>query len=476
MNASTVWKATSATIDEPQRRFMAALWGLMTLISIVFLQARGMGAFVVMPYAFGMALWWAFVAARALLVQRDARSLRVPGVDQTVVANLLLQYALSVLVPAAALALAGKADFQHGAAFLSCIVALSLVFQLLPRYVGAFLAILPASMHMLHAHGVIPGLSEPGFVVFGWTFAAVTMAIVVWRWVVALDTHADCTSWATPLVLQAPRKVGLGATLNNWDSLMGAPGGNGLTRLALLDDVGPRSAVRALRVWLGGAFVPVSAQARFGQIAIVLMPMLVVVAVSLIGPNSAAGWAVFVVFVGGALFTLMIMSVAPARLQRLYADASGELSLLALLPGIDAASAKRTLLAAALGLPLKALGFFYAFVVVITTLSGGDLATLLAVSLCALAALAFGSVLSLSIAAARPVPKAGMLLICSLGPILLFATPIAMAIREHGHALDLASKGLLAGWFTLYAVLAWLLVRGYGAYMRRPHAFLLNER
>jgi len=475
MNALTVWKAASATIDAPQRRFMAALWGLLTLASIAFLQARGMGVFVVMPYAFGMAFWWAFVAARALLVQRDARSLCIPGVDQTIVASLLLQYALSVLLPAALLALAGKADFQRGAAFLSCIVTLSLLFQALPRYLGAFLAILPACMQILHSHGLIPGLSEPGFVSFGWSFAALTMAIVVWRWVAALDTQPDCASWTTPLVLQAPRKVGMGATLNNWDALVGADR-NGLSRLALLDGADRRSAVHALRVWLGGAFVPVGAQARFGQVAIVVLPMLVVVALSLIGRNTASSWTFFVVFVGGALFPLMIMSVAPARLQRLHTDASGELSLLALLPGIDSATAKRALLTAALGLPIKALGLFYAFVVATTVMMRGDGATLLALTIGALAALAFGTVLSLSIVAARPVPRAAMLLICSLGLVLLFATPIALVAGEQGHALDFASNGLLAGWLTLYAMLAWLLVRGHGAYLRRPHAFLLNDR
>lgn len=169
------------------------------------------------------------------------------------------------------------------------------------------------------------------------------------------------------------------------------------------------------------------------------------------------------------------MSVAPARLQRLFADAGGEIYAGTCSQGIDHAGAKASPLKAALGVPLIGVGVFFGLIVLAAAVSGAGATTVFAITLCMLGTVAFAVLTSLSIAAARPIPKALAFPIYVVGLIMLFTTPTLLPLRDHGPVFALVADLLVVGWLLLYATFAWLFVRAGAAYRRVPHAFLLHD-
>ena len=216
MNIAALWSITGATIDRRQRVVIVTFWAAMTVLAFVLARASDL-VVPMIAYSVGMGFWWAFVAGRALLLQRDARVLRLPDVDALVVGNLLIQYAATALLPAVLMALAARADFSRMAALFSCIAAGALMLQVLPRFLAMLFSIVPSSLQLLNARGLIPGMTDPGFVPFGWGLAAAMLAVALWRWRSILAADAGSFGrWNVPLVIQMQPRAGRCENIEGW--------------------------------------------------------------------------------------------------------------------------------------------------------------------------------------------------------------------------------------------------------------------
>ncbi|MEP6939379.1 MAG: hypothetical protein ABI846_06410 [Rudaea sp.] len=474
MNAATVLSITGATIDRRQRALALTFWVAATALALVFARTREL-VVPMIAYSVGMGFWWTYVAGRALLLQRDARVLRLPDVDAVVVANLLSQWVFTALLPAVILTVAAQTEFLRVAALFSCIAAGALMFQVLPSVLAALFSIVPAAMQFLNARGLIPGLNDPGFIPFGWSLAAAMLVVALWRWrrIIGADAYSF-GGWSVPLViqlqLQSRSRVCGGAEA----IAVGASARDGLHRQVRLSGIGARTPVHALRVWLGGAFAPVGWRQRAVQGAFVLSPMLMPVLLQWLTSSTIAGWIVFAIVAVGTIVPLVTMSVASARLLRLYSDPGGELSLLALLPGIDAATAKRSLVRAILGLPLSACAGLYAFAMLACLGAGGGGRLMLALTLSTAGAVGFGIVHSLTVIAGKAIPRPALHAASLLGITLLCTTPALLPLRDTA-AIDRVADLVLLGWALLYILIAGLGIRAARALARRPQVFLLHD-
>ena len=365
------------------------------------------------------------------------------------------------------------------AALFSCIAAGALMFQTLPRFLAMLFSIVPSSLQLLNARGLIPGLTDPGFVAFGWGLAAAMLAVAVWRWRSILPADARTFGrWNVPLVVQMQQRATRCENLQGWDGDSNAASTStrpGLHRQLLLGGISAQTPTLALRVWLGGTFAPVSWRARLTQVAFALLPMSIPVLFHWITGGTIAGWTVFAIVAIGAIVPLVTMSAAPARLVRLRSDAGGELALLALLPGLGGAQAKRNLLRAALGVPLCACACVYLFALLACFAEDGNAWLLAALTLSTIGAVAFGIVQAVTVVAGRAIPRPALHAAFIVGITLLCVTPVFLPLRGDAAGLDRAADLVLLGWTTLYALLGWLGLRARKTLASRPHAFLLDD-
>ncbi|MFT3790270.1 MAG: hypothetical protein QM741_04140 [Rudaea sp.] len=459
MNLVIVWKTGGATLDWGQRRFIAASWALMTLLALLWLMKPNTGIAVMTTYAFGMVFWWCFVGVRAVLLQRDLRLLKVPETDRAIFASLALQYLLSAILPVLALAWIAHVDFVRTSAFFTLCVTGALLFQLLPRVLGVIFGFLPMFMQYLDASGKIPGFNDPAFAVVGWGMACAFAAVAAWRWHVLLNARPDSFGdWSMPMVPRMRGQVGMGAGWKNFDSnLFFAAGNDAMASRINIDRAGPATPITALRVWLGGVFAPTSAPMRLAYAALALLPGVLVIAIV------------------ATLWPAMIAAIACARLYRLFNGASGEIALLAVLPGLGVRKAKRNLLTASFGPALVALTLLYAVFVGLALAHFVSTALFASISLAFLGTAALGMTLGLSIAGGRELPAFGVGVLCIAALMLASMTPAFLQSGEHGFRFTIAARCVLGAWLSLFALCAWLGLRGWRAYRRRPHPFLLNS-
>lgn len=480
MNAMTVWKTTGATIDSAQRAFMAGVLLIagVAAISLLRYQTSAASAAVV-AYGLGLVFWWAFVVGRALLLQRDLRLLRTPDADRTVALNLALQFVALVLLPSAIISAFGGLRFAAVSGLLACFAIGGILWQVLPRWASIFLVFLPSMIQISALRGAVPGLSDPQFPQFAWAMGLVFAGVALWRWLALLKADADeFGPWGMPMVLQMRRQVGFGGGYRNFDlnALYAAAKKTGHDRQVQLQGAGADHPVKALRVWLGAAFTPLSLRARLSQSLYVLLPLLigtVFMSFSLSGWKYAVNWGAMML---GMFVPAMCAGVVPARLSRLYRNAGGEIGLLATLPGLGgAASAKRSLLLASAGLMSQAILGFAVCTGVAMLLCGDSLATLSVVALPALGGIALNFAVALNLIGGRRIPHPATAALCIFGFIAVCSTPSLLALDSragavirHGFAV-----AIISDWLIVFALLAWLGVRGWRAYQHRPHPFLL---
>lgn len=496
MNAATVllapWRATTPSV----RWFLRIGMALAAAITLVIgmwlgphwehwdLTAGGILAFA--GFFAGM-----FLLAPTLLLATDARQLRLPGMQRDAVLGALTWTVTLVALPTGMIALAGG----H-AVVVACLLAMALLggvtLALLPAYVAAMVGLLPMAITTLAPHADLPGPGEPGFVPLAATAMGVSLALCVLCWRRQLRSDDPYRqAWTQPMVLQF-RRIGRGG----WGGLScGLPDAGQQIRQQpewmrpsiALGPSGPQQPRYSLRVALGGMFAPLTPLGRVRQLAVSLLPSVLVVALLSLqaarrhgGLDHAAAWVShegallgwFIAFVG-LLATLLSAMQLGQRWQR----HNGELPLLALLPGLGSpAQARRALLQASLlpgvGLQLGAMALVAALALGLhmDAVAAGSLLLTQLGGIVLLVAFTF------MVLGGRPLSGwgGGALVVASF---VLVGTSlfVSMLGRE---ATRLAGgdvlAALLAGWIVLLAVLCWLGGRGWRGLHRRPHAFMVN--
>ena len=480
MNYAAVWNSGKAVADRGQRQFMDAIAVLVAVATVIMLYEHKIFVAITV-LGIGLLFWWAFVVGRALLLQRDLRLLHVPDADRTIVLYIALQFVLLVLVPAAAVAAYVGLSFAAVCALLTCFAAGGILWQVLPRWCSIFIAFVPSVLQLQVFRGQLPGLSDPAFANFGWPLAVALAGIAVWRWRVLLKADEDeFGPWSMPMVIQMRRQVGFGGGFKNVDinALTAAAKNTGLNAQVQLAGVGPATPVRTLRVWFGAVFAPLSARARFSQSLYLFLPLLlgaVFMGINQIDWKFAASWGAMML---GIFIPVLGAGMMPARISRLYRDAGGELALLATLPGLgNGPAAKRNLLLASAGTVSFAtcgLGFFAG---VVALVFGANSATLLTIALPVAGSVALNFALALNFIGGRALSNVTILLICVLGLAAVCMTPNLISLHRHPEIPVLQGIALAVTiiWSLFYTLLAWLGLRGWRAYERRPHPFLLHS-
>ena len=196
---------------------------------------------------------------------------------------------------------------------------------------------------------------------------------------------------------------------------------------------------------------------------------------SLSGWKYAVNWGAMML---GMFVPAMCAGVVPARLNRLYRNAGGEIGLLAMLPGLGGAqSAKRGLLHASAGTMSLAILVFGMLAGLAMLSSGASAATLLVVALPALGGIALNFAVAYHLIGGQRISHVVIAMLCVLGFIGICTTPSLLTLKSPVAAsIRYGFAAVVAGdWLLVYALLTWLGLRGRAAYRRRAHPFLLNS-
>jgi len=443
---------------------------------------------VLMVLVVGEAFLWAFFLPATLLLALDARTLRIPSAQRHVVASLLLYGAISVIMPTLWLGTGGAPPLTVAAVLALCVGG-GLTFATAPRYVAMLLGFGPALFNALRPAVHLGGLDDQRTTGFVLAVALVLLATAVWRarrLLVNGDTQPR--GWSSSMVLQM-RVAG-------WSQLAGAGDSQALRHapdwLRATPDMagaGPDHPHRAMRMALGGVYVPQTWRGVGLQLLGLGLGFAFMMVISLLGAlgarNGHFARDVFVdmlhlglrsglgmlSLVGGTMSGFMALAV----LNRRWKGASTELSLLALLPKLgDGLALRRSVVRACLSVPLFLQGLTLVAVLACMALwpqqariGGFALLSLLGTT-------AITTALVVNILGGHPLGTWRNALMLGLGQVLTFASVGLpwLAWNQHvGWAGALLSP-LLLGWLLLIAAMAWLARRGWHGLRQLPHPFL----
>lgn len=432
------------------------------------------------------AFLWVFLANTVLLA-RDGRALRLPGLQRDALTSICFYGVLAVALPALLLGWIGghlllvTIMLLFGAGIGAC-------YALLPSYLAVFTIFAPRIPAALSPW--LPQPMEPGF--NAWAGAAVALLWLGIAWRIRGLVHGDHSLQPphAPLLMTFRQKVwGVGSAGPGNRRGQRTPGqGPAWTRPKVdLRGCGPGHAERSLRVTLGGWWMPQTWPSRLWQCALLLAGLSLGALIVLMqvaadhhartpNPLTDFGGAGNVVFFGTLMSAILAINTVRS-LYRRWGSNSAELPLLAVLPGLgEALAVRRALLRASL---LPSLGLQLGLALLLLILAGamhmgseGEVLVLFgplgsAGLMCAFALVVFGAdpVRGWGMALAM---GAGYVWVCVSGTIVQFSAAPVVALS------DAALLALATGWSVFFVFLLWLGRRGWRAFQQRPHPFLAN--
>ena len=490
MNAATIllapWRASPAWTR----------WGSVVLGGVLLLVAAALAFFMRHDrwamaaggvIGFGEFFLGMFLLAPVLLLAVDGRQLRVPDLQGTAAAGVTLLATALVALPAAALDLAGGPGVAI-ASVLALALCGGLLTGLLPRMLSAFVGLLPMTFNALRPQLQLPAPGAPGYLPLAAAALAVMLllcALCWWRQLRAADPYRQ--GWMQPMVLQFRRAGRAGG----WDGFAGGlPDSAQQIRqqpdwMLPMVDLGPSGPQRprySLRVALGGMFVPMTPAGRARQLAMAVLPSVLVVGLLLRQASQRHGgfhWAMLTQWAGmfawfGGFIGLLVVLLAVMQLGQRWQKDNAELPLLALLPGLGTpARLRRDLLAASL---LPGVGVQLLLLALMATLAWCvrmDWTAALAVLLAQATGIGVLVAFTLAIIGGRPLPGWGTGML-SVACFIVTATGLSFALMDRG-AHDILLLAAASAWAMLALVLAWLGRRGWRGLRDRPHPFIANR-
>lgn len=431
-------------------------------------------------YAMGLACLWTMWLSGLLLLARDGRQLGVPRIVR--VCNLAAcVYALASVAIAVLPTVAIGGDAVLAALVTALATTGSLTFVLAPRWLSMWMGFVPAIYVGLYNAHYLPSPLDPRVQQWGWLVLAILAALVAIRWRQLLygDSN-EHRGWRSAMILQFRANAVSGDWSMDRQWAWRRPEG-GRTEVDFRG-VGPADPARAIRVVLGGWYVPQTPGQRLRAFARALLPMLLIIpAMWLVNLGNVrrlhALWAAAGVSLGLWLgfFCAAMLTVGTiaflARRWRNHAD----MALLALLPGIGGNAADRHLVRAVSIHP--AIGFVVAWLCVAVPLlliHAGAMAVLLAtLTIAGLAVLTATGVLL--VFAGRPVGGFGKLASAAALIVLASASSILVLSGRQWGAAGYVLEWLTAlGWLLFAAGAAWRTLRAWRVLRRRPHPFQAN--
>ncbi|HEY0197848.1 MAG TPA: hypothetical protein VGC19_04800 [Rhodanobacter sp.] len=444
-------------------------------------------------YGFGLFYLWAFFLSTSLLLAIDTRQLRVPGIQRKIVLSLLLYAVLLTGLPVSVMAILGLPVWNTVILLSLCSVC-SLLFVLLPRFVAIVTGIVPSLLASLWHRFNLPGMLDPRFA--HWTVFVVLLALaaVILRWrQLLLAGPNQSMGWSSPMVIQF-RNGSWGQWNSIGDNRMLRQRPDWLRPTLDLDDAGPENPRNALRVALGGWYLPQTWRSYIKQwliaFSIVALPILGSILLTRMGradalshADSQVGDAVKGAIFGalgslsviaGPMISLLTMVWISKRWQR----SNAELPLLALLPGLgDPARTKRSLLRVGLGMPLVLHALLVLLVIVVMLFWRGHVQLLSFMLLAQFGAATITAAIVLNLFGGRalktPAISLTLFAVFALTVLSLVLPAVAQGNHPASWALSLLPPLVLA-WLLLVAAMYWLGQRGWRDLMQSPHAFLAH--
>lgn len=483
----TPWRATRAS----QR------WVSIAIAAVFMLGAVAIGVLLPGPkrwllcailYAIGTLFLWTFWLPATLLLAIDARRMTLPCVQTKAIHGLLCYAVFTVGLPVVALQALPQTDSGLVALIAAAAVVGGLAFGLLPTYLITLVLMLPALQNSLKPILHLPSLPDLDWPTSLLISQVVLTTVVVLRWRQLVRGGADHVgSLRRPLVMQFHRLdtygfLGSNPSAGSIKMLRQCP--NWLQPRAALRDAGPHSRVLALRIALGGHYLPKTLASHLQMAAIALLQILCMASVLTLLLVDKHGKAFLLgnlelvaqAYIGGSCLlaaTTMALLVG-AQLHQRWQRTNAELPLLALLPGLgDAQVQRRNLLRASLIGPAATLAG--AAVIVLATAWTLHLhgLNLLLVILPTPAALGVFTMLALRTygGLALPIWGAWLLFTALLALLALSLLFPILSLVTHDAFVPVESWLLLA-WIATALALAWLIQRGWHAFQHRPHPFL----
>lgn len=445
-----------------------------------------MGAIAI--YGFGLVYLWAFFLSTTLLLAIDMRQLRVPGVQWQIVRGLLSYGLLSIGVPAGMAAVVGLPAWNV-AVLLGVVGAGGLLFALMPRFVAVIVGLMPSLLMAIWRRFSLPGMDDPRFAHWALFVLLLLLVAVILRWRQLLLAGPNTSlGWSTPMVIQF-RNGNWGQWNNIGDSQQLRQLPDWLRPTPDLHDAGPANPRKALRVALGGWYMPQTMRSMLMQWTFAALCMTVpgVGSILLSRMGHSDGQMVMIATRGailGALGSLsliaapMISLLTMVWITRRWQRVNAELPLLALLPGLgQPAAAKRSLVQAALRMPLALHGLLVMLVLLVMVFWQGHAQMLGFMLLAQLGAATVTAAFVMNLLGGRALKT----LANSVTLILVFVLTLlslilpSMALGQHPVAWAAPwLPALLLAWLLLAAAMLWLSRRGWRNLQVLPHAFLMH--
>lgn len=492
MNAPALLLAPWLATHRAMRWLGIVLFALISLGTLVVLHvvptARGQ-LLACGLYALGIAYLWAFCFSASVLLAIDARQMRVPGAERTVVTGLLAYAAACVLLPMLVMSMLGG-PVLLAAVLVAAALTAGLAFALLPGYLAMAVGFLPALFQAFgRAWHVGVWTPERLMTTADVVIAASVLAIAI-QWPRLLrGEQRHATGLGRCMVLQfrhgGVMRWGIGQS--DRQRVLQRPAWTQVE--ANVRASGPRRPVTSLRIALGGLYLPQTGRGWFRQISAPLACVLVfagLLAIARLGSDQHlldAGWiAGFVIGCGSVLSIGCVIGMpllTATTIHRRWAGAHAELDVLALLPGLGRGDAiRRTLLRATLGRPLAVQAIFLLLTLAAAAIFRfGVVSTvyLILAQLCA--ALATASSVLCTLGDREPRPWARVTLAIAFGVLLSTACLISLAGPHRPDQAAWPHAGAVAGAYLvglalLGAALTVLARRGWRGLRSRPHPFL----
>lgn len=485
MNAATVWmlpwRSTSTGFRWMTVALMALVWVL--ALSVQHLQ-QTRGSFWVPAFvaAYGQLFAGAFLLAPGLLLAIDAKQLCLPRVQQQIVLGIVLHAAVWIAFPSLLLIMAGSSWAMTIGLQTAGMVA-GLTLGLLPQALVVIAFIAPTFFSLMKLHVPYPtSVQTPAF----WMIVAALLLVCVFCWRRYLRMADPYRAGvATPfavrmcLISRYGWKNGNAWYLpsENTQHIRNRP--KWLRAIPQLRKGGPRRPVRSLRIALGGWLMPQTWLSIIIQWSSIVLPIAALLAMFHMRSSLPISdiWRMlpFNVYAWLADFTtLMLGLLATMLVQQRWSKANGEVSVLALLPGLGKrTSLVKNVLCASL-LPTLCLQLVIAALIMLAAFfqhaSRLDLAM---VVLTQLTALAFAPAFNAAAIGGRALPPwvAGLIVgvSFSLVGIGTGASEAASASVTHSSAII---QVVIAISLILLGFLGWLGARGWRGLQQRPHPFL----
>ncbi len=373
MNFARVARAPWVAATGSMRWLAIGIMVASIALAIVLRGTGGDATAAVFSLAPAVGLWWMFFLPNMLVLTLSARDLRLPGVRRDVVLGLGLYVVLTIVAPALLLGLVG-ANLAVALLVLALCALGCMLYATAPAWLALLAPLVMIAAPHLPTAWLPPAPGTAGFV--RWAAAATLVLVLAdvlrWRQLQRVQWPARGLRRAMIFGLNSNLRVLVygdagAATTTTVDAVaLMRQRPDRLQREADLRGAGPLHPRRALRIALGGWYLPETWRSRLRRTTLALWPLVfALVVLGFVVWSLRVSDLAAILFGGPSLVLLdlyvvllaVIMAVSmKAYVRHAWRRPNAQVPLLALLPGLGgAASARMDLLRVIVSKPLRLL-------------------------------------------------------------------------------------------------------------------------